>query len=61
MTSKVLALTGWEGSRLKKVGLDVHANYERGVAWFLGPVEDRGRYFQRLRGQGTGHHPLKSL
>jgi len=44
------------------VGLDALATYGRGVAWFLDLVEDRGRYFQWLRGQqGTGHHPLESL
>jgi hypothetical protein len=48
LASKVPTLTAWEGSRLKMVGLDVLSAYRRVVAWFPGPVEDTGRYFQRL-------------
>jgi hypothetical protein len=49
----------WEGSRIKMVGLDALPTYKRVVAWFLGPMEDRKRYFLRLRrlnqGLDTGH------
>ena len=30
------------------VGLDALSAYKRVVAWFMGPVRDRERYFQRL-------------
>jgi hypothetical protein len=36
------------------VGLDALPTYKRGVAWFPGPVEDRERYFQRLRWMNRG-------
>jgi hypothetical protein len=62
IASKVPTLTDWEGSRLKMLGLDALPTYKRGVAWFWGPVEDTGRYFQRLRRQpGTVHQPLEGL
>jgi len=49
LAARVPTLVAWEGSRLKKVGLDSLPNYKRVVAWFLGPVEDTKLYFQRLR------------
>jgi hypothetical protein len=38
-----------EGLKLRMVGLEALPTYERLVAWFLGPGEDRERLFQRLR------------
>jgi len=59
LASKVPTLTAWEGSRLKMVGLGALSTYKRVVAWFPGPVEDTGRYFQRLcrlnQGLDTSH------
>ena len=59
LASKVPTLTAWEGCRLKMVGLDALSTYKRVVAWFPGPVEDTGRYFQRLcrlnQGLDTSH------
>jgi hypothetical protein len=54
LASKVPTLTAWEGSRLKMVGLDALSTYRRVVAWIPGPVEDTGRYFQRLRRLNQG-------
>jgi hypothetical protein len=48
LDSEVPPTTAWEGSRLKMMGLDALPTYKRVVAWFPGPVEDTGRYFQRL-------------
>jgi hypothetical protein len=36
------------------VGLDALPTYKRVVAWFLGPVEDMERYFQRLHRLNQG-------
>jgi len=46
LDSKVPTLTTWEGSTLKMMGLDTLPTYKRVVAWFPGPVEATGRYFQ---------------
>jgi hypothetical protein len=54
LASKVPTLTAWEGSRLTMVGLDALSTYKRVVAWFPGPMEDTGRYFQRLRRLNQG-------
>jgi hypothetical protein len=48
LDTEVPPLTAWEGSRLKMMGLDALLTYKRVLAWFLGPVEDTGRYFQWL-------------
>jgi hypothetical protein len=44
----------WEDSRLKMVGLDVLPTYKRVAAWFLDPVENTGRFLQRLRRLNRG-------
>jgi hypothetical protein len=36
------------------VGLDTFPAYKKVVAWFPGPVEDTGRYLQRLRRLNQG-------
>jgi hypothetical protein len=54
LASEVPTLTAWEGCRLKVVGLDALSAYKRVVAWFPGPVEDTGCYFQRLRRLNQG-------
>jgi hypothetical protein len=36
------------------VGLDALPTYKKVVAWFLGPVEDTGRYLQRFRRLNRG-------
>jgi hypothetical protein len=48
LTSKVLTLEAWEGSRLKVVGLDALPTFKRVAAWFPGPVEDMEWYLTRL-------------
>ena len=48
LAGNIPTLTAWEGSRFKMVGLDPLPTYTR-EAWFLGPVEDMGRYLQWLR------------
>ena len=59
LDSKVPTLTASEGSRLKMMGLDFLPTYKRVAAWFPGPVEDIGRYFQRFcrlnQGLDTSH------
>jgi hypothetical protein len=56
-SSNVSPLTVWEGSRLKMAGLEALLIDKRVVAaWFPCPAEDRGRYFQRLRGLNQGQY-----
>jgi hypothetical protein len=40
-------MMAWESSRLKIMGLEALPTYKRVVAWFPGPVEDKGHYFQQ--------------
>jgi len=46
LASHIPTLRAWEDSRLKMVGLDALPTCKRVVTWFLGPVEDTGRYLQ---------------
>jgi len=48
LAARVPTLVGWEGSRLKLVGLDALHTYKRMVAWFSGPAEDAEWYLLRL-------------
>jgi hypothetical protein len=54
LTSKVLTLEAWEGSRLKVVSLDALPTFKTVAAWFPGPVEDTEQYFRRLRRLNRG-------
>ena len=49
LAAKVTKMVACESSRLNMVALDALPTYKNVVTWFLGPVEDTGRYFLLLR------------
>jgi hypothetical protein len=54
LDARIRTLVGWEGSRLKIMGLDALSIYKRVVAWFTGHEEGAERYLLRFRRLNQG-------